>query len=154
MKKLNLILFASILAFASCNKDDRDDNPETNNSAYKGSYTLNIDGKEFNTLIQDVMYITDYNRVEIYGAGADQQIMTLHIGNIPANNNESAEASTDGGVLLTYEDVLYSSMKGSGTITRLSSDKIKFDDIVVWDLLDTESKTFSGTATIGETKSL
>lgn len=154
MKKLSILLIATVIAFASCSKDEDDLVNDIQNSTFKGSYTLNIDGKVINTLIKDVMYITDYNRVEIYGTDADGQIISLHIGNIPENNNESADASLDGAVLLTYGSILYSSENGSGTITRLSSDKISFDNIVVKTILNDDSKTFSGTATIGQTESL
>ncbi|MBI9068669.1 MAG: hypothetical protein JEZ09_15335 [Salinivirgaceae bacterium] len=153
MKKLTIILFASILAFASCNKDE-DKSEITQSSDFKGSYTLNIDGKVINTLIKDVMYITDYNRVEIYGTDANNEIVTLYINDIPAENNEPIDASTNQSILLTYKGVMYSTANGSGTITRLNSSDIIFENIVANDLLGTVSKTFSGTAKIGRTESL
>lgn len=152
MKKLTFILFAGMLAFASCSKDDNND--DTQNSEFKGSYTLNIDGKTLTELIGDVVYITDYNRIEIKGKDTNGEIVTLFINDIPTENNQPIDASTKQSILLTYKSVMYSTSNGSGTITRINDSEIKFENVVANDLLQTTSKTFSGTAKIGRTESL
>jgi hypothetical protein len=155
MKQLSIILLASILAFASCKKDDDDTtNTPTNTDNFKGRYSLNMDGNTFSTKVADVLYIVDYNRIEVKGKGSNDEVFILHINDIPSANNETFTCQ-EGTITLTYDGIMYNtSASNSGIITRKSDTKVIFENIVATKLMGTETKTFSGEANIGRETTL
>lgn len=152
--KLLLVLFVSIsLLFSGCNKNDDPSDPGTN---FKGSFSVNIEGVNYNNLESDVMESDQDNAITFLVSDNNGGQFQIGISNMPEvgeTSTLSIYATDEETIVLVANgpiDGIISLVAGEGTVYCESTDKYILEDIILYGgTLFAEKFTMSGTIKVG-----
>lgn len=133
---------------------DKDDNPADPSGNYKGSFSININGTNYNTLKSDVVEMEE--GVTFYADDKNGGQFQIAIPNIPAVGAtatlalDAPEGSTVVMVANGPIDGYITLIAGAGTVYRQAADKYVLEDVVLLGGTGfADEFPMSGTITVG-----
>lgn len=151
LKFLSVLLVSLSILSTGCNKDS---DPADPSGDYKGSFSVNIDGINYNTLQSDVVEMEE--GVTFLADDKNGGQFQIAIPNIPAVGETATlglDVSEDATMVMVASGPIegyVTLIAGAGTVKRESEDKYTLSNIILYGgSLFAEEFTMSGTITVG-----
>lgn len=153
--KLLLVLFVSIsLLSTGCDKND--DDPSDPGANFKGNFSVNIDGANYNTLQSDIIEFDLDSAITFLASDNNGGQFQIAISNMPAVGSTSTlsiYASDEETIVLVANgpiDGIISLVAGAGTVYCESADKYVLENIVLYGGTEfAEEFPMNGTINVG-----